>query len=174
MKSPNYDAIQKAMEDIRRDRYDYYLDLYLMEVVTVHVEAMEEALRRLYHTVPEEYESGVVFDSEINTDAEIPEVVEEALEQAIEVITNPDRYVRIPERSSSEAFLVMREFALSVRDPQLKRLLLESLNGAGAFRRFKDVLLKDKRERKRWHAFNAKAMKRVIDGWLQEVLSFRA
>jgi|Deesub1362B_J571_1020462.scaffolds.fasta_scaffold00036_55 hypothetical protein len=163
--------IQKAMEDIRRDENDYFLDLYTLQVVILPVDRIQQALSILYHSVGDDYERGVELDSEVNLDAELPDEYEEVVEMAIKVLTDTQRYVRIPERSSSEAFKVMRSFTSTVRDPSLREKLLKALNGAGAFRRFKDVLLEDKKERKKWHGYNAKAMKRVIDQWLKEVLN---
>jgi hypothetical protein len=167
----NYDMIQKAMEDIRRDQNDYFLDLYTLQVVTLPVEKIQQALSILYHSVGDDYERGVELDSEVNLDAELPDEYEEVVEMAINVLTDNRRYVRIPERASSEAFRVMKSFASTVRDPSLRERLFKALNGAGAFRRFKDALLEDKKERKRWHGYNAKAMKRVIDQWLKGVFN---
>ncbi len=163
----NYDEIQKAMEDVRRDRYDFFLDLETLGVVTVSMAVLEEALSALYGGTSPEYEREVVFDSDVNLDAELSDSCEENLDAALSVLLDGERYLRIPERNAREAFEVMRSFAETVKDGELRRRLLDSLDGRGAFRRFKDVLLSDKRERKRWHGYNAKAMRAVIDGWLQ-------
>ncbi len=168
-KAFSYDRIQKAMEDVRRDRFDYYLDLVTGEVKEIPVSLLKAALRKLYHELEEDYEMGTVFDSEVNMDADLTVEEEEVVEKAVEVLLYPNRFIRIPERDSDEAFEVMTRFAMTVKDPVLRKELAASLNGSGAFRRFKDVLLRDRKERKRWHGFNAKAMKEVIDRWYNEV-----
>lgn len=169
-KTLNYTAIQKAMEDVRRDVYDYYLDLSDGSVVTIPKKEIDALLKKLYH---EEYEDdderGVIFDSSVNTDVEIDHSEEAVVEKLIHVLTNPGRYVRIPERDSNEAFNTMRRFALTVDDPILRERLLSALNGKGAFNRFKSTLLSNKKERKRWHGFNARVMKEIILRWYNEV-----
>ncbi len=163
----NYDGIQKAMEDVRRDRFDYFLDLKTGDTITLPISILNEALRVLYGSPSPEYDRDVLFDSEVNLEAELSERHEETVELALSVLMDEARYIRIPERSSVEAFQVMRAFTGTVSDPVLRRRLTEALDGAGAFRRFKDTLLSDRKERKRWHGYNAKAMRRVIDEWLR-------
>ncbi|NOY38837.1 MAG: hypothetical protein GXO95_00945 [Nitrospirae bacterium] len=163
----NYDEIQKAMEDIKRDRFDYFLDLETFRVVVLSVAALNEALMTLYGKTSPDYEKDVVFDSEVNLDAELPDSSEEALDIALSILMDEERYLRIPERSAEEAFNVMKSFMDTVADPELRDSLRSALDGAGSFRRFKAALLSDRKERKRWHGYNAKAMKRVIAGWLK-------
>ncbi|NOX20469.1 MAG: hypothetical protein GXO99_04315 [Nitrospirae bacterium] len=163
----NYDHIQKAMEDIRRDRFDYYLDLTTGEVKQVPIDTLKRANEILYTNPEEEYEPGVVFDSEVNLDVEMDENTIDSIEEVIEILLNSNRFVRIPERDSADAFKTMRDFAETVKDEALKKSLINALNGKGAFRRFKDALLADKKERKRWHGYNALHMKKVIKRWLQ-------
>jgi hypothetical protein len=167
-KAFSYDRIQKAMEDVRRDRLDYYLDILTGEAKEIPVLLLEEALGRLYHELEDDYERDTVFDSEVNMEADLTGEEEEVVEMAVEVLLDPNRFIRIPERDSDEAFEVMTRFAMTVKDSSLKKDLITALNGSGAFRRFKDVLLRDRKERKRWHGFNAKAMKEVIDRWYNE------
>ncbi|NOZ25814.1 MAG: hypothetical protein GXO94_06980 [Nitrospirae bacterium] len=169
----NYDEIQKAMEDVRRDRFDYFLDLETSKVVVLSVAALNEALTVLYGKASPDYDRDVVFDSEVNLDAELSDRCEETLDVALSVLMDERRYVRIPERNSREAFSVMKSFASTVQAAGLRRRLEDALNGAGSFKRFKDALLSDKKERKRWHGYNAKAMRRVIAVWLSGVVEAR-
>ncbi|HEC97139.1 MAG TPA: hypothetical protein ENI58_03145 [Nitrospirae bacterium] len=162
----DYNQIQKAMEDVTRDRFDYFLDLKTWEVVVLSVSALNEALMTLYGKTSPDYEKDVVFDSEVNLDAELPDSCEEALDLALSILMDEERYLRIPERSAEEAFNVMKSFINTVGAPELRDCLRSALNGAGSFKSFKDALLSDKKERKHWHGYNAKAMKRVIAEWL--------
>ncbi len=169
----NYDEIQTAMEDIKRDRFDCFLDLETFKVVVLSVAALNEALMTLYGQTSSDYEKDVVFDSEVNLDAELPDSCEEAIDLALSILMDEERYLRIPERSADEAFNVIKSFINTVTAPELKDCLRSALNGAGSFKRFKDVLLSDKKERKRWHGYNAKAMKRVIAEWLKREVGDR-
>ncbi len=165
-----YNEIQTAMEDVRRDRFDYYLDLNTGEVITLPVAEIEKALSLLYNESPDDdFEPAVEFDSAVNLQAELDEQQEEAIEMALLVLSDESRFVRIPERPSSHAFATMRSFANTVKNPSLKHRLLQALNGPGSFRRFKDVLLSDKKQRKRWHGYNAKEMKVWIQKWIEQI-----
>ncbi len=61
----------------------------------------------------------------------------------------------------------MSEFTDSLKDPHIKKKLGRILEGRGAFRRFKDALDPYPRERKLWYGFNAKAIRKVIEKWLE-------
>jgi hypothetical protein len=61
-----------------------------------------------------------------------------------------DRYERIPKAESHEGYVDMVEFIATVKDELLAELLGVAINGKGAFRRFKDVLLNYAEERERW------------------------
>ena len=63
----------------------------------------------------------------------------------------------------------MTGFIETVDDPALKEALSSALDGKGAFRKFKDILLDYPKERKKWHGYNAKAMKKEIIGWLDSL-----
>jgi hypothetical protein len=52
----------------------------------------------------------------------------------------------------------MQEFASQQENEQLSALLEVALNGKGAFRRFKDVLLNFPEERQKWFDFENKWM----------------
>ena len=67
----NYDEVQKAMEDVKRDRFDYFLDLKTGRVVTLVITTLNEALRTLYGDSSANYDKNIVFDSEVNLEAEL-------------------------------------------------------------------------------------------------------
>ncbi len=155
------------MEDVRREDSDYYLDTETLAVVEVPLGLLKEAEGLLYEE-DSEYEFGVVYDSAVRTEAELGPEHEGAIEMALEVLTDPSRYVRIPERPSWHAYQCMRAFAMTLKGPMRERLL-RALQGRGAFRRFKSTLKEDRKLYKAWNAYNAKAMQRLIDRWLRGV-----
>jgi len=165
----NFDEIQKAMEDTVRDSFDYFLDLETGEVIALSEEVLSEVQSSLYEGDYDELEDGIE-SIEFDKEPDLPYWMEDELELAMEVLLDEDgQYLRIPERKSAEAHKVMTEFIETVTDPVLKEELATALNGKGAFRRFKDVLLDYPKERKRWHGYNAKAMKKVITEWLESI-----
>ena len=62
----------------------------------------------------------------------------------------------------------MAEFAATVGNAHLRDLLEVALNGRGAFRRFKDVLLDYPAERERWFAFRDGQVRAAASEWLAE------
>ena len=157
------------MEDVSRDTFDYFLDLETGEVMTFSEEILREVKSRLYFSDSEEFGDEVEY-IEFDEEPDIPDWMQDEVEVALEILLDEDeRYVRIPERQSLTAYKSMADFIETVEDPFLKEKLLNALNGKGAFRRFKDVLIDYPKERKRWHGYNAKAMKREIIEWLGSI-----
>lgn len=163
----NYDEIQKAMEDIRRDRLDYYLDMKTGKVIALAEDFLDDTLNRLYHDLPDDDpDSEVLFDSELNTAVELPAEMYDSLETALEVLPRTDRYLRIPERNRTEAFACMKTFAEGHTNNKLRSAMLRSLDGVSAFRKFKNSMKSYPEERRAWNRYNAKKMKKIIKGWL--------
>ncbi len=169
LSTSQYDAIRRAMEDVQRQSRDYYLDLKSMEVVALPVALLKEAEALLYETETD-YEFGVLYDSAVRAEAVLEPEHEQAIEKALEILSEPARYVRIPERPSWHAYECMRAFALTLKGP-VKEALLNALNGPGAFSRFKAILKEHKKLHKAWHAYNSKAMIRFIDRWIESFAS---
>jgi hypothetical protein len=69
---------------------------------------------------------------------------------------------------SSEEYGWMVEFAASVTEPRLRDLLQVALDGRGAFRRFKNVLLDYPEERERWFAFHDGRVREAMREWLED------
>ena len=165
----NFDEIQKAMEDVSRDSFDYFFDYETGEVITFSEEILNQVKERLYEGDSDEIEDDIEY-IEFDEIPELPDWMEDEVELALEIIFDVrGRYFRIPERPSSLAFQTKAGFAELVENPVLKEKLLAALNGKGAFRQFKDVLLAYPKERKRWHGYNAKAMKKEIVQWLNSI-----
>jgi hypothetical protein len=62
----------------------------------------------------------------------------------------------------------MEKFVGSVSDEPLRERLIISIDGKGAFRRFKDVLLAYPAERERWFSYRADLLHWHIHNWLAE------
>ena len=80
----------------------------------------------------------------------------------------PGRYLAIPTDSSREGYRDMEAFTDTVKDENLRDKLRIALNGRGAFRRFKDVLLDYLEYRERWFKFKEERTKSRINEWLQK------
>jgi len=80
-----------------------------------------------------------------------------------------DRYERIPKAESHEGYDDMVDFIATVKDEHLAELLEVAINGKGAFRRFKDVLLNYPEERERWFQYrDDRTQERALE-WLDDI-----
>jgi hypothetical protein len=77
-------------------------------------------------------------------------------------------YIRIDPASSREQYRWMERFVGSVTDEGLRERLLISIDGKGAFRRFKDVLLAYPAERERWFTYRADLLHWHMHNWLND------
>ncbi|NWF98050.1 MAG: hypothetical protein HXY52_03820 [Nitrospirae bacterium] len=157
------------MEDIDRDSFDYFLDCITGDVVSFSEQILKEVEARLYENDDEEIKDDIEY-IEYDEIPELPDWMEDEIELAMEILFDVEnRYIRIPERNSGTAFNTMIEFVKTVEDEELRNILTRSLEGKGAFRKFKVALLEYPKERKRWHGFNAKTIKQEIIQWLKSI-----
>ena len=112
-------------------------------------------------------------DTESFVDARTGEVVvvvdgqPESAELRGRVITGGESYVKIEPASSREQYKWMEQYVAMVEDPALRERLLIAIDGKGAFRRFKDVLLNYPAERERWFNYRAALLHWEIQQWME-------
>jgi hypothetical protein len=75
-------------------------------------------------------------------------------------------YLRVDPVSSREQYRWMERFIATVQDPTFRQRLASSIDGKGAFRRFKDALMNHAEERERWFVFRSERLRGAIDVWL--------
>ena len=75
-------------------------------------------------------------------------------------------YLRIDPVSSREQYRWMERYIPMVEDAELRAKLAVSIDGKGAFRRFKDVLMSYATERERWFAFRSERLRIFMEAWL--------
>lgn len=94
---------------------------------------------------------------------------EEDLQEIYESLDEErERYLSIPEGGSHEGYRDMVAFVESLEDENLQEKLTIALNGRGAFRRFKDVLLRYPEKREEWFEFQNERLKKRVMQWLEE------
>jgi len=84
-----------------------------------------------------------------------------------QVSENIRNFLRVEPASSREQYRWMERFVGSVGDEPLRERLIISIDGKGAFRRFKDVLLAYPAERERWFSYRADLLHWHIQTWLE-------
>jgi hypothetical protein len=75
-------------------------------------------------------------------------------------------YLRIDPVSSREQYRWMERFIPMVEDADLQAKLSQAIDGKGAFRRFKDVLMAYGPERERWFSFRSERLRIFMEAWL--------
>jgi hypothetical protein len=85
-----------------------------------------------------------------------------------QIAENIHNFVRVEPASSREQYRWMERFVSSVAEPALRERLIISIDGKGAFRRFKDVLLAYPAERERWFSYRADLLHWHIHNWLKD------
>ena len=93
----------------------------------------------------------------------------DAAARRAKVANNPERYLRVDPASSREQYRWMERFVGAVADQPLRERLLVAIDGKGAFRRFKDVLLAFPAERERWFAYRSELLHLHIQTWLDHL-----
>ena len=81
-------------------------------------------------------------------------------------IASDTSYLRVEPVSSREQYRWMERFIPMVEDKPLADLLTQAIDGKGAFRRFKDVLMSHGAERERWFAFRSERLRVFMEAWL--------
>lgn len=83
------------------------------------------------------------------------------------VMAGGDAFLRVEPASSREQYKWMERFVAGVTDPLLRERLLISIDGKGAFRRFKDALLNYPVERERWFTYRSELLHWHIQEWFR-------
>jgi hypothetical protein len=81
-------------------------------------------------------------------------------------ISTDSNYLRIDPVSSREQYRWMERFIAIVEEGPLRQKLLQSIDGKGAFRRFKDVLMTFPVDRERWFQFRSERLRACMEAWL--------
>src|SRR5450755_3106105 len=81
-------------------------------------------------------------------------------------IASDTTYMRIEPVSSREQYRWMERFIPMVDEGELRDQLTAAIDGKGAFRRFKDVLMAYGPERERWFAFRSERLRIFMEAWL--------
>lgn len=101
------------------------------------------------------------------TTGEVLRVVDGVADPQMHVrITSDTNYLRIDPVSSREQYRWMERYIPMVDTPDLRAALGRAIDGKGAFRRFKDVLMAHAPERERWFTFRSERLRTFMEAWL--------
>lgn len=91
-------------------------------------------------------------------------VADAALRQRVSADTN---YLRVEPVHSREQYRWLERFIEVVESPEMRARLQAAIDGKGAFRRFKDVLMSTTVEREAWYAFRRERLHGLMQSWLE-------
>ncbi len=81
-------------------------------------------------------------------------------------ISRDPQQLRVNAVSSREQYRWMERFIETVEEEDLHVELAQAIDGKGAFRRFKDVLISHPVERERWFTFRSERLRACMEAWL--------
>lgn len=84
-----------------------------------------------------------------------------------ERVLRDSEYLRVDPVSSREQYRWMERFIATVDEPDLRNKLVRAIDGKGAFRRFKDVLMSFPVDRERWFTFRSERLRACMETWLE-------
>jgi hypothetical protein len=82
-------------------------------------------------------------------------------------IASDAAYMHIDPVSSREQYRWMERFIATIEDTELRQRLVGAIDGKGAFRRFKDVLMAYPVDRERWFTFRSERLRIAMETWLE-------
>lgn len=84
------------------------------------------------------------------------------------IYQSEDEYVLLPKKRSRDGYQDLVDFIEAVGESSLREKLTLAVQGKGAFRRFKDVLLAYPEDRRNWFNFSNERDEKRIQEWLEE------
>lgn len=88
----------------------------------------------------------------------------EIIEMVIDIECNFEDYILLPDKYDISEYEIMTDFAYSIDDNKKMNEILKSLDGKGAFRKFKTKVISLGLE-KRWYEFRDKKYKEIAIEW---------
>jgi Uncharacterised protein family (UPF0158) len=145
----------------------YYLDLETGEVVLIADETRME-LNAIYERLGDAEDADGALFAEALHGSGLPDWQVDLVREADLVERGfGARFIEVPHDDSHEGYRDMEAFIETVSDDQLQARLSDAIDGRGAFRRFKDVLLRYPQERDHWFAFKETRVRQRALEWLE-------
>ena len=94
-----------------------------------------------------------------------PDWQQESIKIAQEILENDD-YIPLPDKYEIHEYDIMEKFCLSINDDELRDIMYYSIKGSGAFRRFKDNILRYDIEED-WYKFREEAFREITVEWCE-------
>jgi hypothetical protein len=90
----------------------------------------------------------------------------ENLEIANEIVENFEEYKELPSKYEIDEYKMIKDFCLTVKDEKIQNILLITIEGKGAFRRFKDAAIELNIDMD-WYSYRDRRYKDLAIAWCQ-------
>jgi hypothetical protein len=98
--------------------------------------------------------------------SEYPDWQQDSIKEALNIIENWDNYVALPDTFEIHEYSIMEKFSYSVNNDKTSNALQNALHGRGAFRRFKDAIIRYNIENS-WYKFKEEEYKKIAIRWCE-------
>ena len=100
-------------------------------------------------------------------ESEIADWEKEELKLAEDILNHPEIYIPIPSQYDIHEYMIMKKFSIHMVDDETSEILLNAINGRGAFRRFKDEIFR-LGLREKWFEYKMEKLKEIAIEWCEE------
>jgi len=97
---------------------------------------------------------------------DLPDWQQDMVQMTAEVLASKE-YLELPTKFEIDEYTIMERFCMSADSDWLADELLGKIRGSGAFRRFKDTIIRHGIA-DQWYAYRQRAFEEIAVGWLEE------
>jgi len=134
--------------DCLMDEWKYYLNKKTGEIVEIQEEYLSIA-----EELEEDEELGSYMDWE-----------QDSIREALLIFENWNDYIELPDKYEINEYSIMESFCYSINNEKLRVKLCNAISGRGAFRRFKDAIIRYGVENE-WYNFKFEALCKIARDW---------
>lgn len=136
--------------DCLMDDWKYYLNKKTGEIAEIPLEYM-----------------GIAEESEEDDDfSAYQDWEQDSIRDAMAVLDNWSDYVELPDQEEVNEYSIMESFCYSLNDDKLRSRMCNAITGRGAFRRFKDGIVRYGIEGD-WYAYKYEALCEIAKEWCE-------
>jgi hypothetical protein len=144
-----------------------YLDLETGCIIPILLEIADE-LEQIYDEIYDEDGNRVVTLEDCVQQRDDPDWQKEMMLEADRIEQGyGTRYIRVEREEPWDDYRTMERFIGTVEDARLRERLWDAIQGRGAFRRFKDVLVRHPQVEEEWFEFKDARLQQRVSNWLE-------
>lgn len=134
--------------DCLMDEWKYFLNKKTGDIMEIQIE---------YLSIAEESEENEDFSSYQDWE-------QDSIMKALMILENWNDYIELPDKYEIHEYSIMESFCYSICDEKLSDMLCNAISGKGAFRRFKDAIIRHDLENE-WYAYKFETLCRIAREW---------